>query len=335
MIRLLNPDGTINNLAVSDFVDRTPRALDQVSRLNLFKKRGITERSVQIGIKEGEIVLIPTLPYGAPPYQDVTKAKKLRTIGVPRLAISGTINASQLQGMATWQESGQGYDLVTQSFESALRDLTDDKTGKIDATISHLELGALKGVLLDADAETVVEDLFLALGVTQTVVDFDLATTTSEPREFCRKVRMAITKGLNGKTRTGVRGFVGEGFFDALMTHPEVKKAYTGVDQNSFLRGENQEDVIRFGGIDFELMTTEINGNKLIGENEANFFPEGADIYREVFSPADFIDAVNLPGKPRYIQAEELPKKRGYSADFESCPLPYVTNVEALVKGTV
>ena len=76
---------------------------------------------------------------------------------------------------------------------------------KMDSTLEHLRIGAIKGQILDADGSAVIYDLFTEFGVTQhTEIDFDLdnaspSTSTTRARRPVRSRRSATTSG--GRSR--------------------------------------------------------------------------------------------------------------------------------------
>ena len=57
-----------------------------------------------------------------------------------------------------------------------------EMTTKMDATLEHLRIGAIKGQILDADGSAVIYDLFTEFGVTaHAEIDFDLDNAGPAP----------------------------------------------------------------------------------------------------------------------------------------------------------
>ena len=65
----------------------------------------------------------------------------------------------------------------------------------------HLRMGALKGVILDADGSELV-DLFDAFEITQQSVAFDLGTTGTNVKAKCGTVLSTIEDNLKGEFMT-------------------------------------------------------------------------------------------------------------------------------------
>ena len=85
-------------------------------------------------------------------------------------------------------------------------------------TLEHLRMGALKGVILDADGSTLY-DLYSEFGISPKTVNFALSTSTTEVLLKVLEVKRHIEDNLRGEFMTGIMCLCSQGFFDALTTH--------------------------------------------------------------------------------------------------------------------
>jgi hypothetical protein len=209
---------------------------------------------------------------------------------------------------------------------------------KMEITWEHLRMGALKGVILDADGSTLY-DLYSEFGITAKTVNFALTTASTEVLLKILEVKRHIEDNLRGEFMTGIYCLCSPGFFDALTTHPKVKEAYARWQQGQIQFSDNRTN-FTFAGITFEEyrgQATDPNGTvrKFIADDEAHFFPLGtATTFRTYFAPADFNETANTIGLPLY--AKQAPRKfeRGTDLHVQSNCLPLCTRVECLVRGT-
>ena len=199
-------------------------------------------------------------------------------------------------------------------------------------------MGALKGVILDADGTTIY-DLYSEFGITAKSVNFVLGTAGTEVLLKVLEVKRHMEDNLKGEFMSGIHCLCSSGFFDALTTHAKVKEAYARWKQGQILFSDNRTH-FSFGGVTFEEyrgQATDADGNvrKFIADDEAHFFPLGtATTFRTYFAPADFNETANTLGLPLYAKQEPRKFGRGTDLHTQSNPLPVCLRPEILVKGT-
>ena len=161
---------------------------------------------------------------------------------------------------------------------------------RLDYTLEFHRLGALKGVIRDADG-SVLTDLYEAFGLLNSdgiagpeVFNFDLlnlATDAEDIRIKCQDVTRFMkrhAKTIIPKTAM-VWAFCGDDFFDALISNPSVKHAWNGIQSaEQRLGGNYAYGVFEFGGIFFEnYASSDDNETISIAPDEARFFWTGID----------------------------------------------------------
>lgn len=287
---------------------------------------GVTTDNVSVERKDGLLTLIPTTPRSAPPVQLRHAAGNLRRLVVPHVAAEDALLASEIQGI-------RGFGTTQpQAWQEFVTQRMAEHTPKFDATQEYGVIGAVKGVILDADGSSVIYNLFSEFGVTQTVVDFTLGTAAVDVEAKCTAVTRAIKKAVGQGGFLRIHAFVGPVWMDRFKAHPVIKAAYDRWRDGEFNR--TAKTAFEIFGITFEEYEGEVNGIKFVADNEAHFFPVGvAGLFQTYFSPADFVETVNTKGLPRYAKMERMQYDRGFTLLMESNQLTICRKPECLVKG--
>lgn len=245
--------------------------------------------------------LIQTSPRGAPPSQKQSDRAEARPFKTGRLAEASRITAAELQGI---RQFGSETELRQLQVEIARRQFLI--RNDFELTKENMRLGALQGLLLDADGSTIYD---WADEFDQTIpaeVDFDLdnaAPAAGVLRKACTAAVRSMTRALKGLGGNAVRfgAICGDEFWDALIAHPEVRATYLGYTAAAALRDPVAWEVFPFGGITWSNYRGTDDGTTVaVSSQKAKFFPVGAGIFQECYSPAERFEFVNTPGQEMY-----------------------------------
>ena len=332
---MLNPfkNDAFNMVALTAAINKIPNNYGRLEQLNLLPAVGVRTRTILIEEMNGVLNLLPTMPVGAPGTLGAQGKRKVRSFVIPHIPHDDVVLPEEVQGLRAFGSENELEALATLIAKKLAL-----MKNKLLITLEHLRVGALKGVILDADGSTLY-DLFSEFGITAKSVNFALTTNTTEVLLKVLEVKRHIEDNLRGEFMTGIMCLCSPGFFDALTTHPKVKEAYARWQQGQILFTDNRTN-FSFGGITFEEyrgQATDAAGNvrKFIADDEAHFFPLGtASTFRTYLAPADFNETANTLGLPLY--AKQAPRKfeRGTDIHTQSNPLPICLRPEVLVKGT-
>jgi hypothetical protein len=332
---MLNPfsNDAFNMVALTAAINKVPNNYGRLEQLNLMPAEGVRTRTILIEEMSGVLNLLPTMPVGAPGSLGTQGKRKVRSFVIPHIPHEDVVPPEEVQGLRAF---GSENDL--EALSNLIAKKLQNMRNKHAITLEHLRMGALKGVILDADASTIY-DLYSEFGITQKTVNFALTTNTTEVIGKVLEVKRHIEDNLRGEFMTGIMCLCSQGFFDALTTHPKVKEAYQRWQNGQILFSDNRTN-FSFGGVVFEEyrgQATDAAGTvrKFIADDEAHFFPLGtASTFRTYFAPADFNETANTLGLPLY--AKQAPRKfeRGTDIHTQSNPLPICLRPEVLVKGT-
>ncbi len=314
-------------------INKAPFKPGRIGELGLFTEKGIYTTIVQVEEKQGQLTLIPTTPRGAPADTLGKDARTMRPFACAHLTRESTIVADEIQGVRAF-----GSESELQTMEQVVNDRLQTLRAMHEVTLEHLRIGALKGIILDADGATTIYNLFTEFGVVQQTQNFAFSNAATDVNAACIAALRKIEDVLGGSTYRNARAFVSSGFFDSLVAHATVKETFK-YQQGSVLRSDLRRGFI-YGGITFEEYPGSVGGIPFIAANEGVCFPEGAvtekgPLFQTWFAPADFQETVNTLGLPIYAkQAVDPEFQRWVKVHSQSNPLPICLRPRSCIKLT-
>ncbi len=333
---IINPFENIafNMTSLTSAINILPNNYGKLDAMKLFPKRSVRTRSIVVEEQNGVLNLLPTQSPGGEATYENRSTRKMRSFTIPHIPHDDVILPEEVQGIRAF-----GSENELQSIATVVTDHLQSMRNKHAITLEYLRMGALKGVILDADGSTLY-DLYDEFEITPKVISFALGSTTTDVKKKCLEVIRYIEDNLRGEYMSEVRCFVSPDFFDALTSHSKVKEAYERWQEGAALRNDMRSG-FTFAGITFEEyrgQATSPDGavRKFIIEGEGHCFPMGtSSSFVTYFAPADFNETVNTLGVPIY--AKQCPRKfdRGTELHTQSNPLPLCLRPSILVKVTV
>lgn len=307
-----------------------------IGSLGLFNEEGVTTNLMQIEQRGSTLSLIPNQPRGAPGAPATKDKSKLIPIATTHLPQRETILAAEVQGVRAF---GTESDVAT--VQALVNRQLSKMRNDIDATIEWQRIGAIKGQVLDSDGVSVILDMFTTFNLSQQTEAMALTTDATKVK---LKVTSAIRKAeaaLGGIMSTGYLAICGQGFFDALVTHPIVEGAYNRWLDGAFLRDtqRNGDSVSSMGfsyaGVAWREYRGSVSGQSFIGDDDAYLVPMGVrDMFQTRFSPADYMETVNTTGLPYYARQELMKFSKGVELESQSNPINFNARPDAVIKLT-
>jgi hypothetical protein len=332
---MINPfeSSAFDMTSLTASINLLPNMYGKLESLKLFPQKSVRTRNISVEEQNGVLSLLPTqIPGGAATVGSRGK-RKLRSFTIPHIPHDDVVLPEEVQGIRAF-----GSETELQAMANVITDHLQSMRNKHAITLEHLRMGALKGVILDADGSELV-NLYSEFGIAPKVVSFALGTAGTDVKKKCLEVLRHIEDNLRGEFMTGVHCLVSPEFFDSLTSHGKVKEAYERWQEGAALR-DDMRSGFTYGGITFEEyrgQATDPDGNvrRFIAANEVHCFPVGtAESFITYFAPADFNETVNTLGLPLY--AKQCPRKfdRGTDLHTQSNPLPMCLRPGILVKLT-
>lgn len=306
--------------------------------LALFDEKPINTTSVAIEYLEGQLALIAASPRGSAGDMVGDNKRKLYSFVAQHLRRNAKVMADEVQGVRVF--GSEDANLTVQ-------EKVNEKLALIQAmhevTWEFHRVGALIGIVLDADGTTELLNLFTAFGVLQNTADFQLTSSSLDVREQCELVADKIDEELGGSTYTSVHVLCGGTFYDTLLKHTYVQKALVAQ------YGKQMLDDLRvgfsIGPLRFErakrwkVKTPAGSTIDMINTDVAYAFPVGAmltegPMFIGRFAPQPFMDTVNRLNPPLVVKSVPDPAQQFVDLIGISCPLYLNTRPSAVIKIT-
>jgi Phage major capsid protein E len=316
-----------NATELTEALNLVPNKYGRLEQLGLFVSRGVRTRTVALQINEGVINLLPSRPYGGTPSLGLPISREARVFPIPHFPHNDAVLAADVQDVI-------GFNLGSFDLADA-QELINDKLELMSAkhftTWEFMRWGALNGKIYDADGVLLL-DLFAEFGIIQTVIPMNLTAAGLSGR--LTALKRYYEDNLKGSPMSGIHVFASSSFWDALITNPDIidyMKQYRG----TAMLGVDYRNSFDYFGITFEEhngRATDVNGgvHKFIPDGKALAVPMGtANIFRQYWAPADFMETVNRPGMTSmYAKQRRMDFDRGVEIHTQSNPLPMVARPE-------
>jgi hypothetical protein len=309
--------------------------------LNLFDPKPVRTKNVWVDRKTDTLNLIGFSERGSAPDQNTRYSRDMLGLTIPRLAVQDTVWAHEISGL---REFGSETELMSVQREVAGR--IEKMRQNVEYTEEYLRLAAIQGLALDPADGSTYYNYYTEFGEAQdTATSFELDVTTTDVAGICKDLVRSIQRSAKGAWvmgRSRVHAIVGDDFFDALVTHPNVEKFFLNWQAAAELRGVDPFDMFEFGGITFHnYRGSDDNSTVAIGATDAKFFVVGGDgIFVKAMAPADeFMPYVNTPGQSVYAVQEldaafpSTPRFAKYHV--HAYPLYYCQRPGTLRRGTL
>jgi hypothetical protein len=320
---------------------KSPYMPGQVGRLGLFTPRPQSTTTAHIEQAGERLALVPEVPRGAPPTPNVLDRRSIVQLPIPHFPIRDTIYADAVQDMRGFGALG------LQSFPGAVQQRIDSLGRRLDVTLEHLRLGALRGlVVTQVDRATgsplKTINLFDAFEVAaQPIRDWpivgageagDAAAWNGQLTLLVNSLGRAMANELPSGFLAGIHGFCGSVFFDAFSGHPENRAAYIGFPSAATV-GPLRGNAVTFRDVTIEEYRGGLGlpGVPFVATNECHFVALGIpELFIEIFAPADYNETVNTLGLARYLKREDIPFDKGVELEAQMNVLPICTSPRSL-----
>lgn len=316
-------------------VNKMPHVPGQAGALGIFEEQGVPTTSIVIEEESGVVSLIPNTTRGAPANKVGSSTRKARTIAIPHFPTRTRIMADEVRNLRAF---GQASSLKT--VEQARDNKMANHMASLDATLEYGRIGALKGVIKDANGSTTILDLFAEYGLTQDTTSFALGTAETKIRTKCMVVKRKMEAALGAATYEGIVAFCSSTFFDALVDHANVVASYQNWQAAEDLRKDKRRG-FTYGDITFIEYRGSVTGSAgsavdFIAADKAYAFPVGVPgLFITRFAPADYVETVGTIGLPRYAKAEMMKFNKGIDIEMQTNPISLCTRPQVLQEMTI
>ncbi|MDP2262675.1 MAG: major capsid protein [Hydrogenophaga sp.] len=311
-------------------INEAPHVPTMLGDMRLFTEEGMSTTSAFIEMEGETLSLVPAAERGAPGKTDDKRKRKVIPFKVVHLPQMGGINADEVQGVRAY-----GSETEVQTVQGIVNRELAVKRQNLDVTLEFQRMGAVKGIVYDADGATELLDLYEAFGVTQQTLDVQLDVADTKVRNKMIAAKRMIEAYLGGITSSGYLILASAAFHDAFVSHPDVEKAYDRWQEGGFLRSDTRKG-FEFAETTIREYRGKVGSQDFIADGEAYMIPLGVPrMFMTKFAPADYMETVNTMGLPYYAKQELRKFNKGVDIETQSNPLMINTRPRAVIRLTV
>lgn len=315
---------------------------NRLGSMGLFETDSVSTLSVSIERVGDVIKLLKPTPRGTVGEAVDTPKRNLRNLTLRHFQRPWSVYADEVQGVRAF-----GTETQLETVQGIVSKRMAQNLGDFELTEEYTRIGAIGGIVTYADGSTL--NLFTEMGMAEpATINFNLAAASPAEAAIlskCVALIRSVRKSLGGIGFDHIHAFVGDAFFDALLTSKEVRDTYKHDSQSEFLRtsyvGPNRgsNPIFQFGGIVWEnygAIDDEGDGALLgIASDEARFVPVGVPgLFKTYYGPADYLETVNTLGERLYAKQIQDQWGKSILGEMQSNPLTICTRPNALRKGT-
>jgi hypothetical protein len=312
-------------------INTLPKAPSVLGDKKIFKVIPVKTTTVTIEAINGKLVLVSNTDRSADPTHKGNSKRKRITLEIPHLPKTATILPDELNVQEFGSDAPEGTAQAT-VINNKLQGMKND----IMTTVEFHRVGAISGIILDADGSSVIYNLFDEFGVQQKNINIQFSVATTDIRKQVLDGKRHAQKKLGGAIVREWIGYCSSTYFDDLTAHDTVKEAFANWQAAQDRLGGDMRSGFSFAGvtwIEYEVEVTNANGQatKFIPDGKARLVPITDDLFATYLAPANYNEATNTLGMEFYAKAEERRMGKGWDLEAQSNPLSVCTAPDALV----
>jgi hypothetical protein len=324
-------------ISMTGVVEKVGYVPSFLGSLGIFETVPVSTTSIFIEERGMDPALIQTDLRGAPPRQVGGDKRTVRAFATTRISQASRIMADQLQGIRAF---GSETELQTLQVEMARRQTK--MRNNLELTFENMRMGCVcGGIVLDADGSTIISWPTELEQTPIAEIPFDLSNASPARgalRIVCNNLRRTMVRALKGRggQNVTIMGICGDAFWDAFVTHQEVRETYLNTQSAADLRGPAFGAFEQFDFASIRFTNYRGTDDQVFGVNtdKIKFFPIGAGIFQVAYAPAERFEFVNTQGRELYSWML-VDDDRDMWADVEmyTYPLHICTLPSALASG--
>lgn len=315
-----------NPVTMADVIADTPYIPSYLRDKDTFEERNIPTIDVALEQVSGTVNLVQTSTRGGPSPQRPKNKRAAVKIATAKISEESSITIDEIRAVIA---AGGN---VIESLETVRNQHIADLDNDVSFTEEHMLLGAIQGLVLDADG-SVLFDLNQILGI-EKPADVGFSKGAEAIKKNSNKIRrtMAAALGVNGSSGFRIEALCGDEFYDWAMDTDEVKKAFDRPGEGGFLReGGLAHNSFMYAGIIWTNYAG--HGEVAVPTSEARFYADIPGIGKKFYSPSDRAESLGGVGQERYAFADIPYKRKSVELEVQANIVPIYTKPGALITG--
>ena len=322
-------DDAFTMMELTTAINKLPFQPQQIGAMNLFSQKPHTTKRFSVEELHGKLSLIPAEARGSRPTKVTRGPRVLRPFETVHLPQDSAVLADEVSGVRAF-----GSETEVEAVSKIVNDHLENHKRNIEVTKEWQRIGAIQGVVYDADGATVIQDLFDTFSITPITGDIDFAAPP-EMKTYSSAIIRAMEDALGADVYSGILAICGNAWWDSLIVMDEVKTAYDRWQSGQFLRDNQLRQGFEFANIHWINYRGSVGSQKFLADDQCRFIPLGVrDLFEEHQAPAPFMETVNTRAKPFYSKQERMPLDLG--VEIFSCAdvLMICTRPQVLISST-
>lgn len=329
-------------VSLTQFLNKVDYLPSLLGSLEIFEPMPTRTPTIMIEKRESGLSIIQTSERGAPLEARENDKRDIRPFATRRIAKGDTIQASEILGIRA-----DGSETELQNVANEVERRYNGPAGilrDVDMTWENMRLGAVQGIVLDADGAT-LDNWYTNWGIAQAAeIDFELDDTATNVRLKCQTVTRTMAKASKGAWIMGateVHALCGDTFYDHLTNHASVVASYTGWASAAELRQNIAYSAFTFSGITFhnyrgaDSFAAQGQAGKAgmgIDAEKAKFFPVRAPgVFKMAYAPGEAFSHLQMAPQMLYgLVVRDLQRDFWVRPEAYSYPLFVCTRPEML-----
>lgn len=319
-------DAFSDSVELTAAIQKTPYNPGQIAKLKLFEESGIATTSVAIDYVQNAITMLPTSPRGGvgEPHRD--RSRSMVTLDACHISTIGSAMADECQNVREFGGTG-----LASPSELLGRKLQGMKTN-LETTIEQHRAGAIRGLVQDVDGSTIL-DVYAAFGISQTVYPMGLAGSGNLVNKAIGSERLCQA-ALGGEDPTGFLALCAPSFMDALRSNGYYDSALRFAAPSTMFAGYTSG--IKVGDTTYIEVRSTPGLPAKVPADTGYLIPLGiTGLFITRFSPGDYVNTVNQPGLPAYVQSSPMAMNKGFFLEAQANHVSLCTRPAAVIKLTV
>lgn len=318
------PNSTYDIVDLTSAVRNIPIQYGSFNQMGIFSEESVAADTVMFEESTLNGALIVDRVRGEKNLVSKDGTRRVHTFAIPHFPLDDHISPKDLVAKSAYDNFSEIEQLAKVRERKLFRMRQNH-----DWTLNKARAQALFSATAYAPSGTVVQDWNTEFGVSRPAVDFVLGTPGTEVLAKIELVIQAVHDGMGGNgVFSGIIIPCDTAFFNKLIVHASVKAAYTYAQQNQAgkdpIRGrladggtvmQNGRE-FSFGGVTFREIRDSYNGTSIVTASEGVAVPQGSDMFKTYFAPAERFGLVNTEGEKMY--AFEQASTNGTRIDIET-----------------
>lgn len=319
-----SPSNNFDVVDLTSAVRNIPIQYGTFNQLGIFTEEGVASDVVMFEESTQNGALIVDRVRGEKNQVSSDGTRKLHSFNLPHFPLDDYISPKDLQNKSAYENFDEAEMLESVRMRKLMR-LRQNH----DWTLNKARAQAIMLATAYAPSGTVTQNWNTEFSVSRPAVDFVLGTSTTEVLRKIETVIQDVHDGMGGNgTFTGIIIPCDTTFFNSLIAHASVQNAYKYAQANQAgldpMRGRlaaggspipNGREFY-FGGVTFREIRDSYNGSSIVTSNEGVAVPQGSDMFKTYFAPAERFGLVNTQGEKLYVF--EQPATNGTKITLES-----------------